>query len=496
MASPYLLRWLKPSEPAGWAPGWYTSWMRTPSISHPAVVLTMLGFLPLACAEGDSAPLRFGGGAGAGSEAGGSPGGGTANGGGPIGGAAPNGGSGAGASSSGGITGVGGQGGITGVGGQGGITGVGGQGGESTGGSNTGTGGSTGVAGNGNGQLGPGPVPFDKPDNFPATNKIPGGLSAAQTPMFVMLGFDDNVYADGVSWIRGYLVNRKAGGQPIRGTFFNKASSGDADAALTNAWRQLAQDGHEMANHTFLHAPGASKDKAWWLNELTQANEFTKGKLGYPAQEIHGFRTPFLEFGPPTFAAMAEIGIHYDTSVEFGYDWWADPFEKDQWGSAKGRSPGDAETGRHYMWPFTLDTGVPIEQFLYKGSGPQRGIWEFPVYTFNQPDPTDPAKVKTRVTGFDFNLFKALSCADALTTLKFSFDQRRSGNKSPFSMNLHSDYYSAINNPNVDKEFTCKDHTNRQKVLTDFIEYAQGFADTRFVPFVKVIEWMRSPKAL
>src|SRR5262249_36319064 len=59
-------------------------------------------------------------------------------------------------------------------------------------------------------------------DNLGAWSNPPAGLKPSQVPQFVMLGFDDNAYADGINWVVDTLfANRKnADGSPARATFF------------------------------------------------------------------------------------------------------------------------------------------------------------------------------------------------------------------------------------------------------------------------------------
>jgi hypothetical protein len=97
------------------------------------------------------------------------------------------------------------------------------------------------------------------------------------------------------------------------------------------------------------------------------------------------------------------------------------------------------------------------------------------------------------VTGFDFNLWKvAPTAAEFLDTLKFSFDQRYTGNRSPFAVNAHTDYYSQ-HNPYDDPEFQVQDYLQRRQAIADFLDYVLGFPEVRVVPFVRVIAWMSDP---
>ena len=97
----------------------------------------------------------------------------------------------------------------------------------------------------------------------------------------------------------------------------------------------------------------------------------------------------------------------------------------------------------------------------------------------------------TRITGFDFNTFKTVpTCSDFLDVIKYSFDQRLEGNRSPFTVNAHTDYYSEYYDP---VEFGCKDHMERRQAIEDFIDHARQSDQVFIVPYYRVIRWMRDP---
>ncbi len=81
-----------------------------------------------------------------------------------------------------------------------------------------------------------------------------------------------------------------------------------------------------------------------------------------------------------------------------------------------------------------------------------------------------------------------------LETLIYSFEQRYNGNRSPLSVNGHTDYYSQYN-PYDDPEFGCQDYTLRRQAIEDFMDYVMEYDEVRIVPFVKVLQWMSDPVA-
>ena len=430
----------------------------------------------------------------------------------------------------GGNGGNGGNGGVTASGGSTG-TGGGGSNGQNTGGNSSGTGGSgaggSGAGGSGGGTDGPasgtggsgtggsgtggttgsGGMPgtvFDPPcsdqvDSVAPSVDPPGGLAANTVPMFVLLGFDDNAFADGIHWTLDYLRGRKhPDGSAARATyfitggfaseFFNPAG-GQSKEDVINAWKRIKNDGHELANHSWSHSMQlAGSDKATWLAEMNKTNDVLANVVGAERCKLVGFRTPFLGFSQNTFDALKETGMRYDTSIEFGYDWWQPP------GSDKGYGPGTAEAGKHYYWPFTMDRPF-LSGFATKGVMVQSpGLWQFPVYTFNKVT----GETAMTVTGFDFNLWNKAQ-QDAMfsftETLKQSLDQRLAGNRSPFAIGAHSDVYAQFNE-SANTTWNKFDYQVRRKALADFIDYALTKPEVRFVTYRQLIAWMRSPRAL
>ena len=327
----------------------------------------------------------------------------------------------------------------------------------------------------------------------------PGGLTAAQVPMFVALGFDDNAYADGINWALDNLRTRKnADGTAARATFFVTAgfaseffnpAGGQSEADVLNAWKKIKADGHEIANHTWSHGENLmGADLPTWQSELKKANDLFVSTLGIEPCKLAGFRTPYLGFTQATFDAVKAAGfVHYDASIEFGYDWWQPA------GSDKGWGPGTVDSGKHYYWPFTMD-GAFLAGFASKGITPNPGIWEIPVYTFNRI----AGDMASTVTGFDYNLWtkcQSDSTFDFAGVLKNSLDQRLAGNRSPFAIGAHTDNYSQFNVP-ANSAWTVFNYQVRRKALSDFIDYALSKPEVRIVTFSQLIAWMRHPIAL
>ena len=348
----------------------------------------------------------------------------------------------------------------------------------------------------------------DHTDNMAASINPPGGLQPSQVPMFVMLGFDDNAHADGMNWVTSTLLGGKknADGSPALATFFVIGGAATTDNAgvfnpaggqteqdLIDSWKAAYAAGHEIGNHTWDHADGGdARTIADWNTEISKANDSLVSLLGIPQCQLVGWRFPYLHFDDAGFQGFGAANYKYDTSIEFGYDWWQPP------GMTSGFGNSSPEYGKHYWWPFTLDNGLDSSfACCSKGVQPHPGLWEFPVHAFTRPDPADSTKVKT-VTGLDYNLWTAKASVDTsidfCATLKYSLDQRYDNNRSPFNLGVHSDIYSQFNP--VDDTAFLNTYDVRRAGLQCFVDYALTKPDVRLVTFKTVVEWLRAPKAI
>ena len=169
-------------------------------------------------------------------------------------------------------------------------------------------------------------------DSHPYSQLPPGNLDYSECPMFVCFGFDDNGYVEGMEWFRNLVKNKKnpAGsnnpatydGSPVRATLFITVGYGHDDYFINaggqtkeqviQAWKDLYEDGHEIANHSWIHPHGSSLSLNEWKQQITTANDFLATNIGITTNEIKGFRTPYLEYSTNTMNAVKELGLMYD----------------------------------------------------------------------------------------------------------------------------------------------------------------------------------------
>jgi hypothetical protein len=249
-----------------------------------------------------------------------------------------------------------------------------------------------------------------------------------------------------------------------------------------------------------------------WLQEMNDCNSYITSQLGIPAEEILGFRTPFLKYANDTLEAVRQVGFRYDTSIEEGYEW-------DDATSA-------SQDGTNFFWPYTLDNRSPGHTTQVEwGEGlveiqPHPGLWELPVYAVVVPpddkceqygvEPGLRTRLKQRqtwfdvngglITGFDYNLWAstsvggfAMTKAELLATLKYTLDQRLAGNRAPFLFGAHTDYYVASWNQNA---AGTPSETDRRAAIEEFLDYAKSKEEVEITTYKRVLEYVRNPTVL
>ena len=337
-------------------------------------------------------------------------------------------------------------------------------------------------------------TPLAAADALAPSAQPPGGLTVAQAPQFVLLGFDDNPQTGPMTWFVDYLKDRRnADGTPVRAIFFSNGRYWN-DRTLISIHHRAHNEGHEIANHTQNHDNGSDFTVAKWRSEMA-ACEATFDETGIPAAGVVGFRTPFLAYNAATFEALVREGQVYDSSIE------------------EGDQPG--QDGTNFLWPYTLDEGSPGNAHSFPEGSPKRvgrhpGLWEIPLHVFLIPADEDCERYGARpglrarvgaalkvaygggsgepadkISGLDWNVLEAAKCdgPEFLAILKHTLDLRLAGNRAPFMVGGHTALYP------VDKP-------DRRKAMEEFIAYALTKPEVRFVTGKQLIAWLRAPQAL
>ncbi len=350
-------------------------------------------------------------------------------------------------------------------------------------------------------------LPPASDDRHPPSSSPPGGLEPSRTPMLISLGWDDNGYADGMTWALGLTQDRpnpRGAGRPATfdgvpghmSFYFTSAYGEDPEVAKT--WRRAFEQGHEVGVHTSTHTTNVTTTLEEWRAEISGCIDFLEREIRVPRNEIVGFRTPYLEHNEATFIAIREHGLKYDCSLEEGFDASSD--------------------GTDFLWPYTLDTGSPGNEMLAAQElktpiGRHPGLWEMPAYTFVVPPDSaceaygiSPglrdrlAKIQKyfqpqngKITGFDYNLWYLfhLSKEEVVAILKYTLDQRLAGNRAPLLIGMHTEEYSEESEPALGSTYL-----ERRQAVEVFIDYATSLPDVRFASSREILDWIRQPVAL
>ena len=339
-------------------------------------------------------------------------------------------------------------------------------------------------------------------------------------PQFVAVTFDDNFVSGlgdvsgGMTWATTFFepLKNPAGsgfaptfdGSPVRTSFYGNCLYLD-DEDTRKSWRTAREHGHELGNHTVSHLHGAQFTAADWTEQIapcTAALIKPENDLGLGVDDVRGFRSPFLEYSSELFGALKSQGLWYDTSVQ------------SCWGAA--------DDGKSCAWPYTLDQSSPdgadlTAKFKAPAVAPTAGLWELtPSALFVPPDtlatqygfepglrqriPTDmPApsfyEASTgRIAPLDVTLFvdASLSPAEVLATLKYTLDLRLQGNRAPLIFIGHTHVYAS----NYGAAAKAPEASARQRVIEDFVRYAQTLPVVRLRPVADLLNWMRQPQPL
>jgi MYXO-CTERM domain-containing protein len=395
----------------------------------------------------------------------------------------------------------------------------------------------------------------------------PGGLDPKSIPQLVSITFDDNFgLADpsstgGINDINAFYkgksnptgANNPANfdGAPIGATFYYTTiylsdssetviggkPGEDSQGRNRAAWKTAFENGHEAADHTVNHFNGGvvnidpddcCRPRNWSVSDWTAEIKAAKDKLidpttgiGATANDVIGFRTPFLGYNDNVFKSLTDQGFAYDTTIPNCF--------------------ADDEDATKCSWPYSLDTGSPDNEVLakkfssYADSGADfqppwtfpkvtnhPGLWELPPTTLVVPPDSEAAKyqftagLRNRVltnpgkarlpypsiyekstgklAGLDYSILidAALDPKEMAAILKYNLDQHITGNRAPIVFIAHSHLY-AYSSPDDNPDTPSKSVRDaRWAGLTDFITYALTKPEVRIVPAKDILKWVQN----
>jgi peptidoglycan/xylan/chitin deacetylase (PgdA/CDA1 family) len=369
--------------------------------------------------------------------------------------------------------------------------------------------------------------PWTGTDNVAASAAPPFGLEPEEVPMLVALSFDDNAYSGlagsggegGMSWALEMLAARNnVDGTAVQASFYMTSTYigtwiAESPTFVKRSWNGAVVAGHEIGNHTHQHAHGSNFGVQEWTEEIATCTDWLTRPFnpmeangspdpaagpGADPAGVLGFRAPFLEYNDAALQTVRDLAFHYDTSIEDGWQ--------------------PEQDGTNYMWPYTLDSGSPghdvlVGWGLHDPITAHPGLWELPLHPVVVP-PDEVCEqygvapglrgrlqaihswfdtASGKITGFDYNLWVlfGMTSAEFVATLKYTLDQRLAGNRAPFIIGAHTDYYSS--------RYTGAPNTTwqeRQASIEEFVDYALAKPEVRMTSVGEVLDFVRNPQPL
>lgn len=182
----------------------------------------------------------------------------------------------------------------------------------------------------------------------------------ARPPQFVVMAFDNCTELERWQELADFAADMNRDGDRLHFTFFVSGVNFIADAnravyqppqqrrgmsrinfggsldqlrGRVDAINELRRRGHEIASHAVGHFDGRRWSAADWgseFNSFDNAFRNVAGHNGLPddagfafsADEIVGFRAPYLATSPGLYAVLRERGFRYDTSGDAASDAW------------------------------------------------------------------------------------------------------------------------------------------------------------------------------
>jgi sugar lactone lactonase YvrE len=311
---------------------------------------------------------------------------------------------------------------------------------------------------------------------------------------------------DGLAPHYTFFVNTRFAVPDVPNPHSGGYGAGEDPVLVKRSWREAFERGHEIAVHTHSHPHGRPFSVAQWEGEMLRSIEIltspwdsaeAPGKpnasfgIGVPRAALLGFRAPFIEPADNGMAAAVRLRLTYDSSIEEG--------------PALGPHPGA------FPWPYTMDPGIPAHN---PPIGPHPGFWEIPLGNYVAPPDAEcerygvPAGLRAalkerqdyfqvengEITGMDWNLWNlyAMSPAEFLATLKYTFDLHLEGNRSPLTLGFHSELYTIRADGKTEPDVI----RGRRAAVEAFVAYALSKPEVRLVSHRELLAWLADPVSL
>ncbi|KAK8746157.1 hypothetical protein OTU49_017270, partial [Cherax quadricarinatus] len=306
------------------------------------------------------------------------------------------------------------------------------------------------------------------PDCLCASTENPGNLPLDQLPQFVVLTFDDAVTPTNYEFYLTFKDFLNPNYCRISMTFFVTHLYNYYD--MVNELHRL---GHEIALHSVTHKDDV--DNYWrvanqsvWEHEMADLKTMLETYARIPAEDIKGWRAPFLEVGgDEMFSAITDLGLQYDcTWPTLHYTNW---FDTEPLGA---------------LWPYTLD--FPSIQDCQLGRCPTQiyeGTWVMPMVDL-EDNTGQPCAMLDACNSLENELLVDPDAVESF--LRRNFEYNYNSTKAPFGLYVHHSWFYEGGNS-----------TDARRVgYTRFLEYLSKLEDVYVVSVDRLLAWVKNPVPL
>ncbi len=289
------------------------------------------------------------------------------------------------------------------------------------------------------------------PDCVCASLAPPGGLTPAETPQIITITHDDavNPLSNKVvkavidkhtnpngcnvpaTWFTLQKVRLRCATRPAIGSNSpNHQITNSPTHQLTNSptfdcqgsdcetIKNLYNENSEIAIHTVSHMrldPNFEGGREAMEQEMFGVRAWLNTECGIPLEDLVGFRAPYLISNQITRALLQKEGMMYDSSMISAFSRGSEVSE------VPGRRP----------FPFTMDTGIPIDAMWNYPDGQCNcstesypGLFELPMYELQNAAGEHLASMDPE--GDVYNIYRE------------NFDMNYKNNRAPFGVYLHA----------------------------------------------------------
>jgi hypothetical protein len=244
-------------------------------------------------------------------------------------------------------------------------------------------------------------------------------FTVEETPQFVIITIDDGVSDSRVKPTADYLMSIQK--TDYRGCTPKITMFVSFDYTMCGLLYELYKAKHEMATHTLSHEGYPSK---------AQIDGGFKSQVacGTPANEVIGFRTPYLTYDQRVlddlYALQGEYGrTLYDSSVVVDAFGPTDYGRKNYW-------PWKWEHAQKVTYNRATPFATPSPHIEWKNFDPvkasnMKGMWEIPMPLYFEP-------------GKDVNYYQNMDYPFSHEIMWDNFYRRYNGNRSPLHINIHA----------------------------------------------------------